>query len=67
MPEKIREIYEVLGNEVPIYSPGVGAQGGKGKDALTAGARYLIVGREITQAENPAKVAEKLSKLTRYG
>ena len=67
VPEKIREIYEVLGNEVPIYSPGVGAQGGKGKDALTAGARYLIVGREITQAENPAKAAEKLSKLTRYG
>ncbi len=60
--EKIREIFGVLGEKVPIYSPGVGAQGGGAEAALKAGARYLIVGREITQAENPAVEAEKLQK-----
>jgi orotidine-5'-phosphate decarboxylase len=60
VPEKIGEIYQVLGEEVPIYSPGVGAQGGAAQAALKAGARYLIVGREIMQAKNPAEEAEKL-------
>jgi len=61
-PEKIREIYSVLGEEVPIYSPGVGAQGGAAHVAVQAGARYLIVGREIVQAEDPAEEAKKLSQ-----
>ncbi len=61
VPEKIREIHAVLGDAVPIYSPGVGAQGGAAETALKAGARYLIVGREITSADNPASAAEKLS------
>jgi orotidine-5'-phosphate decarboxylase len=60
VPEKIREIHQVLGENVPIYSPGVGAQGGGAATALEAGARYLIVGREIVQAQNPAAAAEKL-------
>jgi len=59
-PEKIREIKEILKNEVPIYSPGVGAQGGNADIALQAGASYLIVGREITMAENPGQAASKL-------
>jgi orotidine-5'-phosphate decarboxylase len=59
-PEKIREIRLVLGEEVPIYSPGVGAQGGSAEAAVKAGARYLIVGREIVHAEDPAQQAETL-------
>jgi orotidine-5'-phosphate decarboxylase len=58
-PEKIREIHEILGEKVPIYSPGIGAQGGTAETALKAGARYLIVGREITLAQNPAEAAKK--------
>ena len=50
VPEKICEIHGVLGEAVPIYSPGVGAQGGTADAARKAGARYLIVGREITMA-----------------
>jgi orotidine-5'-phosphate decarboxylase len=61
VPEKIREIYHVLGETVPIYSPGVGAQGGGAEIAVKAGARYLIVGREIMQAPDPADAAEKLA------
>ena len=61
VPEKIREIHKILGETVPIYSPGVGAQGGTPKAARDAGARYLIVGREITQAEKPAEAAKKMA------
>jgi orotidine-5'-phosphate decarboxylase len=32
---------------------------------MKAGARYLIVGREITQSPNPAAQAEKLSASTK--
>jgi orotidine-5'-phosphate decarboxylase len=64
-PEKIREIYEVLGENVPIYAPGIGAQGGAAETAVKAGARYLIVGREITLSENPAEAAEKIKTSTK--
>ena len=58
-PEKIREVHEILGDKVPIYSPGIGTQGGAAQAALMAGATYLIVGREITLAKNPAEEAKK--------
>ncbi len=57
-PEKILEVHAILKNRVPIYSPGVGAQGGSIESAIKAGARYLIVGRTITRAENPAETAK---------
>ena len=56
-PEKIREVHAVLGGKVPIYSPGVGAQGGDIKAAAEAGSQYLIVGRAITLAYSPKKAA----------
>lgn len=56
-PQKIMEVKQVVGEEVPIYSPGVGAQGGAAEEAVKAGANYIIVGREITMAADPAKAA----------
>ena len=63
VPNKIREIHAILGEAVPIYSPGVGAQGGAVKTARKAGARFVIVGREIAQAQNPAEAARKLAEI----
>jgi orotidine-5'-phosphate decarboxylase len=64
-PEKIREVYAILGENVPIYSPGIGVQGGEAKSALEAGARYLIVGRSITQAQNPAEAARQICQISK--
>jgi orotidine-5'-phosphate decarboxylase len=62
-PEKIREVHEILGGKVPIYSPGIGAQGATVESAVKAGSRYLIVGREITLADKPAESAKKIRNL----
>lgn len=58
-PEKIRLIRSIIGERI-IISPGVGAQGGSAGAALQAGADYLIVGRSIYEAEDPAGSARKL-------
>ena len=65
-PEKIREIHAILGENVPIYSPGIGAQGGAAEIALRAGSRYLIVGRGITLAQNPCEAAKRLCAAIRH-
>lgn len=64
-PEKIKEVYKILGENVPIFSPGIGAQGGEIMPAFEAGARYLIVGRSITGAEDPAESAKQIRDLAR--
>jgi len=66
-PEKIREVHVVLKEKVPIYSPGVGAQGGDIEAAVKAGARYLIVGRTIVLAEDPAETAERMRDAAQRG
>ncbi len=60
VPQKIAEVKQILGEKVLIYSPGVGAQGGAAEKAIKAGAKYLIVGREITNSDDPAQAAHML-------
>ncbi len=55
-PDRIAAIREVIG-DLKILSPGVGAQGGKASDAISAGATYAIVGRAIYGAEDPRAAA----------
>jgi orotidine-5'-phosphate decarboxylase len=65
-PEKIREVHEILEEKVPIYSPGIGAQGATAEPAVKAGSRYLIVGREITLSSKPDEVAERIRDAARH-
>jgi orotidine-5'-phosphate decarboxylase len=64
-PEKIKEVHAILGEKTPIYSPGIGAQGGEITSALKAGARYLIVGRAITLSKDPAESAKEIRNLAK--
>ncbi len=64
-PQRIAEVYKILDGKVPIYSPGIGTQGGTLAPALEAGTRYLIVGRKITLAEKPAVAAREIRNLAK--
>lgn len=62
-PATRKEKIEYLRRRLPytiILSPGIGAQGAKPGSAIRAGADYEIIGRMITQAENPMKVIEEI-------
>jgi len=63
-PERIAHIRKIIGN-LKILSPGVGAQGGSAADALRAGADYVIVGRAIYQAKDPAAAARAVFEETK--
>ncbi|MCX8173938.1 MAG: orotidine-5'-phosphate decarboxylase [Thermoplasmata archaeon] len=62
-PERIEMLRKIIGEEMLILSPGVGAQGGNPVQAIQAGADYIIVGRTIYEAGNPGEEARKLRKL----
>ena len=64
-PEKIKEISSYLKGTVPIYSPGIGAQGGTIELAIKNGADYLIIGRAITMAKNSKKVAKNICQIAK--
>lgn len=59
-PAVIREVRALLGGGQVMLSPGVGAQGGDAREALKAGSDYLIVGRSIVEARDPAAAADSL-------
>ena len=59
-PNIIRYCKKKTKNNLSIYSPGIGTQGGKIKSALNAGTDFFIVGRTILNAKNPISVAKKL-------
>jgi orotidine-5'-phosphate decarboxylase len=61
-PKIVRRAKEILGTNVPIFSPGVGTQGGKMARSLKAGTDYFIIGRSITKAKNPGSAAEKFAR-----
>ena len=54
------EILKEVAGQLPVYSPGVGAQGGNAEQAIRSGANYLIIGRSIVEAQQPAKAAREI-------
>ena len=54
------EILKKIAGRLPVYSPGVGAQGGDLEQAIKDGADYLIIGRSIVEAKQPAKVVGEI-------
>ncbi len=59
-PSKIREVREIVGKDCLIFSPGVGAQGGDLKAGAGSGADFVIVGRAITEASDPASALREM-------
>ncbi len=60
-PERIGEVRRILRDEIPILSPGVGAQGGNPREAIDAGASYVIVARSIVESDDPAAAARSIA------
>lgn len=65
-PSVIREVREVVGPNMPIFSPGVIFQGGSPRDAINAGATYLIIGRAICLSENPWSASLKFKEILSF-
>ena len=61
-PEIVKRAKEILGKSVPIFSPGVGTQGGDIGRSLKAGTDYFIIGRSITRAQSPEKAAQDFAR-----
>ena len=54
------DILRQVARQLPVYSPGIGAQGGDAGQAIKNGADYLIIGRSIIESRQPAKVAKDI-------
>jgi orotidine-5'-phosphate decarboxylase len=50
------------GQDMNIYSPGIGAQGGDLERAIRSGSNYLIIGRSIMDAKDPARAAREIKE-----
>lgn len=54
------DILRQVAKRLPVYSPGIGAQGGDARKAIMSGADYLIVGRAIVESRQPARIAKEI-------
>ena len=59
--EILREI-SCKKDRIPIYSPGLGVQGGNIKQAATNGTDYFIIGRSIIESKDPLKTAKNIQQ-----
>jgi orotidine-5'-phosphate decarboxylase len=60
-PERLSLYRSIIGPDLQILCPGIGAQGGRPGDAIAAGADFEIVGRSIYRAEDPGSAAEEIA------
>ncbi|MHA1333300.1 MAG: orotidine 5'-phosphate decarboxylase / HUMPS family protein [Candidatus Odinarchaeia archaeon] len=62
-PSIVKEVKSILGKNIPVFSPGIGFQGGKIEEAIKVGVDFPIVGRTIYTSKNPEKKAEELKNM----
>jgi orotidine-5'-phosphate decarboxylase len=60
-PQKIRAVKSIVGDQVLVLSPGVGAQGGDARKAFDAGAEFIIVGRTVLESSDPGRTIRGLN------
>jgi orotidine-5'-phosphate decarboxylase len=58
--DKILEVRRIVGKHCLLFSPGIGPQGGRASTALASGTDFIIVGRSVTEAPNPAVAVSAL-------
>ena len=72
--EDVRDVRAVCGDEFCLVVPGIRPTGGNGHDqvrvltpgaAIESGADYIVIGRPITGADDPAGVARAILRETR--
>jgi orotidine-5'-phosphate decarboxylase len=63
-PERIKEIKKILRDDIPILSPGIGAQGGSVREAIQSGSSYVIAARSVINSPNPSIAAKELADET---
>jgi orotidine-5'-phosphate decarboxylase len=61
-PDVVRKVRAMLHNGVHIYSPGIGAQGGKVLRASNAGTDFFIIGRSITRSADPEQAVHNFAR-----
>ncbi len=58
-PERIAHVRKMVGDKL-IFAPGIGTQGGSARDAVEAGADFVIVGRSIYGSKDPTGMARMI-------
>ncbi len=61
-PQVVKQVREIVGDELVIVSCGIGAQGGKYGGAIAAGADFEIIGRDIYRADSPGDKVESIRR-----
>lgn len=63
-PDRVKLYRGIIGADMQILSPGIGAQGAEPGSAIGAGADFEIVGRSIYGSKDPAKEAGRVASIT---
>lgn len=59
-PNRVSAIRKIVGEGATIVCCGIGAQGGKYREALEAGGSYAIIGRAIYDADDPGAAVDRI-------
>lgn len=60
--DRITEVKSIVGKSCLVFSPGIGPQGGSASTALASGTDFVIVGRSVTEAPDPAAAVAALRR-----